>query len=62
MSPRTSIPRPAILIAAVFALLGLMAVYYAVRIHPAETIEKQFTGLGAPAHRGQPTSLRPGRP
>jgi hypothetical protein len=53
------------LITGIFALVGLMAVYYEVRVKPAQqptTIDKQFTGLSAPARRGQATSLRPGKP
>lgn len=65
MSGRTSVPRTAMLIAGIFALFGLMAVFYAVRVKPAEqaaTIDKQFSGLTAPARRGQATSLRPAKP
>jgi hypothetical protein len=65
MFGRTSVPRTAVMIAGIFALLGLMAVYYAVRIKPAQqaaTIDKQLTGLSAPARRGQPTSFRPAKP
>lgn len=65
MPGRASVPRTAVLIAAIFAVLGLTAVYYAARIKPAQqaaTIDKQLTGLSAPARRGQPTSLRPSKP
>jgi hypothetical protein len=54
-----------VLIAGIFALFGLIAVYYAVHIKPAQqaaTIDRQLKGLSAPARRGQATSLRPGKP
>jgi hypothetical protein len=53
------------MIAGILALFCLMAAYYKVRIKPgqqAAAIDKQFTGLSAPARRRQPTSLRPGNP
>lgn len=65
MSLRKSVPRTAILIAGICAVFGVMAVYYAARLKPARqaaTIDKQLTGLSAPARRGRPTSLRPGKP
>ena len=65
MSRRAGVPRTAVLAATIFALLGLMAAYYAVHIKPerqAAEIDKQLTGLSAPARRGQSTSLRPGKP
>ena len=58
-----SVPRSAVLIAVIAALVGLAALFYAVRYKPAQqaaTIDEQYKGLSAPGHRGQARSLRPG--